>query len=97
MRTKGAPWYYVTLGTGTTPPWALGVGGYLQGPDILGAGVHRTSHLGAGDQAGGSEEAEAAGKETEEALGPGEEAWRAVAVPPSQPHPDYTSLLPGSL
>lgn len=48
-----------------------GVGGYLQGPDILGAGVHRTSHLGAGDQAGGSDgEAQAAGKETEEALEP---------------------------
>ena len=47
------------------------VGGHLQGPDILRREFHRISHLGAGDQAQGSDaEAEAAGKETEEALEP---------------------------
>lgn len=47
------------------------VGGHLQVSDLLRTGVYGTSHLGAGDQARGSNgEAEAAGKETEEALEP---------------------------
>lgn len=69
--SSSCPSYSVTLG-GHHPSMRYGeVGGHLQVSDLLRTGVHGTSHLGTGDQARGSNgEAEAAGKETEEALEP---------------------------